>query len=102
MPENELTDLQKKRAGPEALLVVCKACAENCFVPGRVSLGACSNPPITVLVDEPLAATLLRFAPPVDSPQGRLFLTTGCVPGVGQYSDTGVRVFFFFPCGNIL
>ena len=36
LPENELTDLQKKKAGPEALLVVCKACAENCFVPGRV------------------------------------------------------------------
>ncbi|CAM9575191.1 unnamed protein product [Hapterophycus canaliculatus] len=31
-----LTDLQKKKAGPEAILVVCKACAENCFVPGRV------------------------------------------------------------------
>eukprot|EP00752_Nemacystus_decipiens_P003103 g2874.t1 len=35
LPENELTNLQKKKAGPEALLVVCKACAENCFVPGR-------------------------------------------------------------------
>lgn len=30
------TDLQKKKKGPEAVLVVCKACAENCFVPGRV------------------------------------------------------------------
>ncbi|CAM9150392.1 unnamed protein product [Scytosiphon promiscuus] len=31
----ELTNLQKKKAGPEAILIVCKACAENCFVPGR-------------------------------------------------------------------
>lgn len=37
LPEADLTNLQKKRAGPEAILIVCKACAENCFVPGRVS-----------------------------------------------------------------
>lgn len=40
MPKADLTALQKKGAGPEALLVVCKACAENCFVPGRVSFGS--------------------------------------------------------------
>eukprot|EP00903_Cladosiphon_okamuranus_P017573 g16186.t1 len=38
LPENELTALQKRKVGPEALLVVCKACAENCFVPGRAEL----------------------------------------------------------------
>lgn len=37
LPEGDLSPLQKKKAGPEAILLVCKACAENCFVPGRVS-----------------------------------------------------------------
>lgn len=37
LPETDLNHLQKKKAGPEAIIVVCKACAENCFVRGRVS-----------------------------------------------------------------
>lgn len=48
LPESELTDLQKKKAGPEALLVVCKACAENCFVPGRVRVSRVFESPTSV------------------------------------------------------
>lgn len=47
LPKADLTSLQKKGAGPEALLVVCKACAENCFVPGRVSFGSRMRVPPT-------------------------------------------------------
>lgn len=38
LPQADLSALQKRSAGPESLLIVCKACAENCFVPGRVSI----------------------------------------------------------------
>lgn len=37
LPKSKLTDLQVKGVGPESILTVCKACAEACFVPGRVS-----------------------------------------------------------------
>ncbi|CAN0115449.1 unnamed protein product [Ectocarpus sp. 12 AP-2014] len=40
LPEGDLSPLQKKKAGPEAILLVCKACAENCFVPGRAGPSA--------------------------------------------------------------
>ena len=50
LPQADLTDLQKRNAGPESLLLVCKACADNCFVPGRVSLTwACSAAPGVII-----------------------------------------------------
>lgn len=36
LPVLDLTHLQKERRGPESMLLVCTACAESCFVPGRV------------------------------------------------------------------
>lgn len=63
LPENELTDLQKRKVGPEALLVVCKACADTCFVPGRVSrTSLLFESPLTGV--EYLSLLTLRFISP--------------------------------------
>ena len=101
MPENELTDLQKKKAGPEALLVVCKACAENCFVPGRVRgsrvcVRTAHCPTTTVSTNSCCwcSCMFFCFALPyslrLGSGQDRLVLT----PGPAQALS---RTFFFFP-----
>lgn len=48
LSKSELSDAQKRGRGAEPILVVCKACSETCFVPGRVRFGAHGNAPMTV------------------------------------------------------
>ena len=40
LPDGDLTEPQKKKAGPEDILVVCRHCAENCFGGGVVSIAS--------------------------------------------------------------